>query len=95
VQFEEFLEFVKTRRTIRAIGPDTIPDESVNEILEAARWARTGFNMQPLELLVMKDAELRKGIKTIVDDYKNSDFSALEASRPDRRGRRWRRSRGG
>ena len=51
MQYEEFLEFVKTRRTIRAIKPDPIPNEWVVKILEAARWAPTGFNMQPLELV--------------------------------------------
>jgi len=51
VLYEEFLELVKTRRTIRAIKPDPISDELVVKILEAARWAPTGFNMQPLELV--------------------------------------------
>jgi len=89
VQHQEFLEFLKTRRTIRAIKPDPIPDEAVREILEAARWAPTGFNMQPLELVVVKDAELRAGIKDIVDEYKNTDFFALEATREPWQGSPW------
>jgi len=89
VQYEEFLEFVKTRRTIRAIKPDPIPNEWVVKILEAARWAPTGFNMQPLELVVVEDAELRAGIKAIVDDYKNSDFFAMEATREAWQGSPW------
>jgi nitroreductase len=87
VQYEEFLELAKTRRTIRAIKPDPIPDELVQKLLEAARWAPTGFNMQPVELLVVKDLTLRAGIKAIVDDYKNRDFFALEATREE-----WQRS---
>jgi nitroreductase len=89
VQYEDFLQFVKSRRTIRAIKPDLIPDEQVDKLLEAARWAPTGFNMQPLELLVVKDPELRAGIKTIVDDFKNSDFFALEATREEWQGSPW------
>ena len=69
MEYEEFLEFVKGRRTLRAIKSDPIPDELVEKLLEAARWAPTGFNMQPLEMLVVKDLELRLGIKKIVDDY--------------------------
>ena len=89
MQYEEFLEFVKSRRTIRAIGPDPIPDELVDKLLEAARWAPTGFNMQPVELLVISDPELRRAVKTIVDDYKNDDFFALEATREAWQGSPW------
>ena len=43
VDFEELLPFPQTRRTIRAIKSDPIPDQAVEKILEAARWAPTGF----------------------------------------------------
>jgi 5,6-dimethylbenzimidazole synthase len=89
VDYDEFLESVKSRRTIRAIKPDPLPDELIEKLLEAARWAPTGFNMQPVEFLVVKDAELRAGIKRIVDDYKNSDFFALEATREKWQGSPW------
>lgn len=89
MQYEEFLEFVKSRRTLRAIKPDPIPDGLVDKILEAARWAPTGFNMQPVELLVVRDPELRTAIKTIVDDYKNADFFAMEATREQWQGSPW------
>jgi nitroreductase len=45
--------------------------------------------MQPLEMLVVKDLELRLAIKRIVDDYKNSDFFALEATREEWQGSPW------
>lgn len=89
MDYEQFLELIKGRRTLRAIKPDPIPDEMVGKLLEAARWAPTGFNMQPVELLVVKDPELRISIKTIVDDYKNSDFFALEATREAWQGSPW------
>jgi nitroreductase len=89
VQYEEFLELIKSRRTLRAIKPDPIPDELVEKLLEAARWAPTGFNMQPVEFLVVKDLELRAKIKQIVDDYKNSDFFALEETREQWQGSPW------
>ncbi|OFW55371.1 MAG: hypothetical protein A2133_04815 [Actinobacteria bacterium RBG_16_64_13] len=89
MQYEELLELFKGRRTLRAIKPDPIPDEMVDKLLEAARWAPTGFNMQPLEMLVVKDLALRSGIKQIVDDYRNSDFFALEATREEWQGSPW------
>ena len=89
MQYEEFLAFVKGRRTIRAIKPDPVPDDVVEKLLEAARWAPTGFNMQPVELLVVDDAGLRAEIRRIVDDYKNADFFALEATREAWQGSPW------
>lgn len=89
MQYEEFLTFVKTRRTIRAIKPDPVPDDLVEKLLEAARWAPSGFNMQPVELLVVGDPELRAEIRRIVDDYKNDDFFALEATREAWQGSPW------
>ena len=89
MQYEEFLEFVRSRRTIRAIEPDPVPDDVVEKLLEAARWAPTGFNMQPVELLVVDDAGLRAQVRRIVDDYKNADFFALEATREAWQGSPW------
>jgi nitroreductase len=89
VQYDDLLELFKTRRTIRAIKPDPIPDESVAKLVEAARWAPTGFNMQPVELLVVKDQALRSAIKQLVDDYRNTDFFALEATREEWQGSPW------
>jgi nitroreductase len=89
VQYEEFLDLVSSRRTIRAIKPDPLPDDMVLKLLEAARWAPTGFNMQPVELLVVKDAGLREEIRRIVDDYKNADFYPLEATREEWQGSPW------
>jgi nitroreductase len=89
VSYEELLELFEGRRTIRAIKTDPIQEDLVTKLLEAARWAPTGFNMQPVELLVVRDPELRAGIKRIVDDYRNSDFFALEATREEWQGSPW------
>ncbi len=89
MQYEEFLDLVKTRRTIRAIKPDPVPDDVVDKMLEAARWAPSGFNMQPAEFLVVRDAELRAGIRRIVDEYTLRTFFALEATRESWQGSPW------
>ena len=89
MEFDELLSLMQTRRTIRAIKTDPIPDEDVQKILEAARWAPTGFNMQPNEFVVVKDEALRTEIKWVVDDYKNSDFYPMEATREEWQGHPW------
>ena len=37
MEYEEFLELIRTRRTIRAIKADPVPDGTVEKLLEAAR----------------------------------------------------------
>ena len=54
-----------------------------------ARWAPTGFNMQPAEFLVLKDPNSRMAVKKIVDDWIDSDFYALEATREEWQGPAW------
>ena len=91
MQYDELLELVKSRRTIRAFKADSIPDETVERLLEIARWAPTGFNTQPAEFLVVRDLELRKAAKKIVDDWIETDFYALEACREPWQGAPWTR----
>jgi nitroreductase len=89
VEYEQFLELIKGRRTIRAIKPDPIPEEMVTQLLEAARWAPTGFNMQFVELMVLRDEGLRRGLKQIVEEWAARDFYALEATREAWQGEPW------
>jgi nitroreductase len=89
MDYESLLKFLKRRRTVRDIKPDSIPDDYVEKILEAARWAPSGFNTQPWEFVVIKDPELKKRIKEIVDDYRVTDFFDMEATREEWQGPRW------
>lgn len=60
MQIDEFLELVRKRRSIRRFKPDTVPDEYIEKIIEAARWAMSGANAQPWEFIVVKDREMKK-----------------------------------
>jgi nitroreductase len=89
VEYEELLKLAKSRRTIRSIRPDPVPDEAIEKALEVARWAPSGFNMQPAEFLVLKEQETRSAVKQIVDDWIESDFYVLEATREPWQGPPW------
>ena len=51
------LEFLKTRRSIRKFKSDPIPEEHIEIILEAARWAPSGDNAQSWRFIVVTDPE--------------------------------------
>ena len=54
---EILLEFIKERRSIRQYQEKEIPDNEIDMILEAGRWAPSGSNKQPWEFIVVKDKE--------------------------------------
>ena len=62
MKYEDFLELLKYRRSIRKFKPDPIPDEYVTKILDAAHYAMSGANSQPWEFVVVKDPEVKKGV---------------------------------
>lgn len=69
MDYDSFLELVKHRRTIRRFRPDPVPDEYIDKIIEAARWAPSGFNMQPWEFVVIKDKKIKDSILGWIHDY--------------------------
>lgn len=88
MDYDSLLELVKKRRSIRRFKPDPIPDEYVEKIIEVARWAPSGFNMQPWEFVVLKKPELRKKIVEYVGEYWRQAKS-LEPTRESWQGRSW------
>jgi len=66
MQIDEFLELTKKRRTIRRFKPDPVPDECIEKMLEAARFAQSGGNAQPWEFIVVKDKETKNRIVELV-----------------------------
>ena len=52
-------EAIQKRRSIRKFKPDPVPDELMEQILEAARIAPSGTNRQPWRFQVVKNGELK------------------------------------
>ena len=58
----DLLEVIRTRQSIRRYKPEPVPDEMLDNILEAARWAPSGENEQPWRLIVVRDPETKAKI---------------------------------
>jgi len=56
------LNLLKTRRSIRRYRPDAVPDEMVEQLLEAGRWAPSASNRQPWEFIVVRDEAIRRQV---------------------------------
>ncbi len=61
---DAFLELLQRRRSIRTgfLRDEPVPDELIEKILEAGRWAPSAGNSQPWEFLVIRDLEIREKI---------------------------------
>ncbi|MBI4329813.1 MAG: nitroreductase family protein [Chloroflexi bacterium] len=62
MDMQGFLEIVHTRRCVRRFKTDPVPDEWIEQILEAGRWAMSGGNAQPWEFVIAKSQETRNKI---------------------------------
>ncbi len=58
----DVFEAIRNRCAVRQFKPETIPDDILLKILEAARWAPSPFNTQPWEFIIIKDKETLKSI---------------------------------
>jgi nitroreductase len=80
MNYEHFLELVKTRRSVRKFKSDPVADSDIDKILEAARWAPSGFNMQPWEFVVVKDQKLKNKMVEVISQGHSTMFQ-MEAAR--------------
>lgn len=55
----DLYEVVRTRRSIRKYRPDSIPQEVLTRVLDAARIAPSGSNRQPTRLIVVTNDEVK------------------------------------
>jgi len=80
MQIDDFLELVHTRRSIRRFKPDAVPQDILEKILEAGRWAMSGANAQPWEFVVVRDAQMRT---KVVDSWlaPNQEAYVIEQTR--------------
>ena len=77
MDYDSLLDLVKKRRSIRRFKADPIPDDYITKIIDVARWAPSGFNMQPWEFLVVKKPELRERIVELISDVLVHGLSIL------------------
>lgn len=58
-QENEVLSCIQTRRSIRSFKPDMIPEDTIEQIIEAGTYAATGMNRQSPIILAITDRKMR------------------------------------
>lgn len=65
---DDVLAVIQKRRSVRVYKSGRVSDGQLQMILEAARWAPSGANTQPWELVVTRDRQKMKRIRAIYDN---------------------------
>lgn len=71
--YDTLYRIMTKRMSARRLKPDPIPDDYVEKILEAGRWAMSGANSQPWEYMVIKDSKKKKELYDVFQDT-NMEF---------------------
>jgi len=56
------LEVIKKRQSVRSYQDKEVPEEILQEILEAGRLAPSPCNNQPWKFIVVRDKNLKEGL---------------------------------
>lgn len=92
----DLIDGIMTLRAIRRFTAEPVTDEEVLTCLRAARQAPSGGNIQPWQFLVVRDADLRRGLGDIYrrayDRYEPAMLAATPPFRDDAEAERHRRT---
>lgn len=72
MDYDQLIEVIRSRRSVRNYKPDPVSDEVINQVIEAAKWAPSGNNSQPWEIVVLKDRTLMKKVNDILHEVHGS-----------------------
>lgn len=62
ISSDQTMTLLKGRRSIRRYRDKPVPDDLLETVLEAGRWAPSASNRQPWDFVVVRDPEIRKAV---------------------------------
>lgn len=71
----DLLKVIKERRSVRAFKADSIPKETLEEILKLTILAPSAINLQPWELIVVTGEERERLSRRLIKAYKEKQIS--------------------
>jgi nitroreductase len=78
-EYDTLLPLLRGRRSIRRFRPDPVPEETIEKILEAARWAPSAGNRQAFRLLVVRSRERLEAMAAAVEEAIHSVWKRLRS----------------
>lgn len=75
----ELMTAIKERRSIRNYTDREVPDDLLNQVLEAVRWAPSWANTQCWEIVVARDPEIKRKLQDTLSKPNPSTRAVVEA----------------
>lgn len=75
----DLMEAIKGRRSIRKYKPDPVPDDILQKLFEAVRWAPSWANTQCWELIVLRDPNIKSELGNTLNVTNPARSSMREA----------------
>lgn len=79
-RYENLMSVIRSRRSVRTYKPDPVSDEIIQQVVDAGKWAPSGNNSQPLEIVAIKDRKIMEQVAGILKKVHGSrskqDFGA-------------------
>jgi len=72
----DYLPFLKGRRSVRRFLSSPVPSEALQRMLEAATWAPSSHNCQPWRFAVLTNPEIKAGLADAMADELRHDLLA-------------------
>jgi nitroreductase/Pyruvate/2-oxoacid:ferredoxin oxidoreductase delta subunit len=69
VSFKQVAQLIKSRRSVREFQDKAVPKEEIERIIDVARYAPTGHNMQEVRWLVINDVAYVRKLSAIGADW--------------------------
>jgi nitroreductase len=70
----EFVEVLKSRRSIRAFKTDPVPQSLLRQVIEESVWAPSWANTQPWEFIVVRGAPLKEIVKRFLEKHNERPY---------------------
>lgn len=74
---EQITHFLHTRRSVRDFKSEPVPKELIEKCIDAARYAPSGHNFEPVHWLVIHDTEEARRLAGIVVDWMRMVIEAM------------------
>ncbi len=73
----DLIQIIRERRSVRKYEEKDVPENILNQILEAVRWAPSWTNCQPWEVIVVKDQAVKEKLQASLPPKGNPAIKAI------------------
>lgn len=75
----ELMDAIRGRRSVRRYLPEAVPEASLQAVLEAVRWAPSWANTQCWEVIVVKEAKIKRELSETLTATNPARSAMIEA----------------